>query len=252
MTRPAAVVVGAGPGLGRALVRRFAREGMAVGFVARRADAVAALRAGFDAERLSTLGIVADAAVPATLDRAFAALAEAHGEPELLVYNAAVIEPSRFVTRSGIGTARYADAPGWAARGEPVDFDALVEGFKANVAGALHAARLVAPGMIHRGRGTVLLTGGVLAFRPWIEWGAVSLGKAALRSLGHSLFLELRPLGVQVSVVAIHGTMAKGTPYDHDRVADAYVALHRRPASDWAPDFHFKAADDDGRDPDAR
>ncbi len=252
MKRPAAVVVGAGPGLGRALVRRFAQAGMAVGFVARRAEAVAEYRSAFDVEGLSTAGHVADAAVPATLDRAFAAIAEAHGDPELLVYNAAIVEPSRFVTRSGIETARYADAPGWAARGDPVDFDALVEGFRSNVAGALHAARRVAPAMIDRGRGTILLTGGILAFGPWIEWGAVSLGKAALRSLGHSLFLELRPLGVQVSVVAIHGTMAKGTPYDHDLVADAYWHLHRRPASDWAPDFHFKAAEGDGRDPDAR
>lgn len=252
MIRPAAVVVGAGPGLGRALVRRFAREGMAVGFVARRADAVATMEAELESEGLSTLGAVADAAVPDSLDRAFAAMAAAHGEPDLFVYNAAVIEPSRFVTRSGIETARYADTPGWRARGEPVDFDALVEGFKTNVAGALHAACRVAPGMVARGRGTILLTGGVLAFGPWIEWGAVSLGKAALRSLGHSLFLELRPLGVQVSVVAIHGTMAKGTPYDQDLVAEAYLGLHRRPPTAWAPDFHFKAAEGDGRDPDER
>ena len=37
-TKPAAVVVGVGPGLGAALVRRFAREGMGVAIAARRVD----------------------------------------------------------------------------------------------------------------------------------------------------------------------------------------------------------------------
>ena len=78
-----------------------------------------------------------------------------------------------------------------------------------------------------------------------------SLGKAALRSLGHSLFKELEPHGVQVSTVAIHGTMATGTPYDHDLVADAYWRLHMRPRGEWDPDFHFKADAADGADPDA-
>lgn len=251
MSRGSAVVIGLGPGLGQALVRRFARAGLAVGFVARGRESIATHQHAFDAEGLATRGVVADAADPAALSGALDALAAAQGAPELLVYNAAIIEPSRFVTRSGIETARYADAPGWRARGEPMDVAALLDSFKANVAGALHAARHVAPDMIARGRGSILLTGGVLAFGPWIEWGAVSLGKAALRSLGHSLFLELRPLGVQACVVAIHGTMAKATPYDHDLVADAYWRLHRRPPAEWQPDFHFKAAASDGKDPDA-
>jgi len=251
MLKPMAVVVGAGAGLGNALVRRFAKGGMLVGFMARRAAAIAEYQAAFDAEGLDTKGIVADAGDPAAVSRAFAALRDMGGEAELLVYNAAKIEPSRFVTPSGIAEAQYSTAPGWKAHGEPVDFDYLMDAFRTNVAGALHAVQQVTPGMIERGRGTIILTGGVLAFNPWIEWGVTSLGKAALRSLGHSLFKELQPKGVQVATVAIHGTMAKGTPYDHDLVADAYWKLHGRPAAQWEPDFHFKPHEDDGRDPDA-
>lgn len=250
MGRPLAVVIGAGPGLGIALIRRFARGGMAVAFLARRPEAVARYRNELQAEGLETTGFVADAGDPEAVSRVFAELRRSRGEAEVLVYNAAIIEPSRFVTRSGIAEAQYGDAPGWKAHGAPVDFDYLMASFRTNVAGALHAAQQVAPDMMARGRGTILLTGGVLAFGPWIEWGAVSLGKAALRSLGHSLFKELTPLGVQVATVAIHGTMAKGTPYDHDLVADAYWRLAQRPQAEWAPDFHFKASADDGGDPD--
>lgn len=249
--KPLAVVIGAGPGLGIALVRRFARAGMAVGFMARRPEAIAAYQAELDAEDLDTKGFVADAGDPQAVSRVFAELRASRGEAELLVYNAAIIEPSRFVTPSGIAEAQYSSAPGWKAHGEPVGVDYLMASFRTNVAGALHATQQVAPAMIAHGRGTILLTGGVLAFGPWIEWGAVSLGKAALRSLGHSLFKELTPLGVQVATVAIHGTMAKGTAYDHDTVADAYWRLHRRPEAEWEPDFHFKAEPDDGADPDA-
>jgi NAD(P)-dependent dehydrogenase (short-subunit alcohol dehydrogenase family) len=242
-----ALVIGAGPGLGKALVKRFATGGYETGFAARRAEAVSAYQSELGAEGLATRGFVADAAVPADINRVFAEF----GPPEVLIYNAAIIEPSRFVTPSGIAEAQYSSAPGWKAHGEPVSVDYLVDSFRTNVAGALYAAQRAAPAMIEAGKGTILLTGGVLAFGPWIEWGAVSLGKAALRSLGHSLFKELTPLGVQVATVAIHGTMAKGTPYDHDRVADAYWQVHVRPKSEWEPDFHFKPHADDGTDPDA-
>lgn len=246
----AAIVVGAGPGLGLSLIRRFAREGLSVGFVARRAGAVAQYQRTLDAEGLDTLGLVADAADPEGLTAALDDLKSRHGAAKLAVYNAAIIEPSRLITSSGISEARYADAPGWQARGKPLDEAALVESFRANVVGALTLARHAAPDMIAQRRGTILLTGGVLAFGPWIEWAGVSLGKAALRSLGHSLALELGPLGVQVATVAIHGTMAPGTPYDPDLVAAAYWELHRRPAPDWTPDFHYKMDKGDGADPD--
>ncbi len=251
MGRPLAVVVGAGAGLGMALVRRFAQGGMAVGYMARRAGAIAEYQSTLDAEGLETRGFVADAGKPETVAPVFDALRAVYGDPDVLVYNAAIIEPARFVTPSGISEAQYSSAPGWASHGEPADFDYLMNSFRTNVAGAHYAARELAPAMIERGRGTILFTGGVLAFEPWIEWGVTALGKAALRSLGHSLFKELTPHGVQVSTVAIHGTMAKGTPYDHDLVADAYWRIHERPRAEWAPDFHFKPGADDGGDPDA-
>lgn len=251
MAGPLAIVIGAGPGLGLALVRRFAQGGMSVGFVARRAEAVARYQDELDAEGFETRGLVADAGDPPSITRAVDELRNTYGDAHALVYNAAIIEPSRFVTHSGIAEARYASAPGWKAHGEPVDFDYLMDAFRTNVAGAHHATRIVAPSMIARGSGSILLTGGVLAFGPWIEWGVTSLGKAALRSLGHSLYKELTPLGVQVATIAIHGTMAKGTPYDYDRVANAYWQVHARPAAEWEPDYHFKPHVDDGGDPDA-
>ncbi|WP_395447820.1 SDR family NAD(P)-dependent oxidoreductase [Aminobacter sp. UC22_36] len=251
MNAPSTVVIGMGPGLGKALVRKFAREGHRVAFVGRRAEAIARYEQELRAEGLDVAGFVGDAGKPDQMDKVHAAIRERHGDAEALIYNAAIIEPARFVTPSRLGDVKYGTADGWKSHGEPASIDYVVDAFRTNVAGALHAAQAVVSGMIDRGCGTILLTGGVLAFGPWIEWGVTSLGKAALRSLGHSLEKELSPAGIHVSTVAIHGTMQAGTAYDHDLVADAYWKLHLQPREKWQPDFHFKQDVDDGGDPDA-
>ncbi|WP_157632717.1 SDR family NAD(P)-dependent oxidoreductase [Hoeflea sp. 108] len=251
MSGPSTIVIGMGPGLGQALVKKFAREGHRVAFVGRRAEAIARYEQDFRAEGLDVSGFVGDAGKPEEMDRVHAAIREQHGDAEALIYNAAIIEPARFVTPSRLGEVKYGTAEGWKSHGEAASVDYVVEAFRTNVAGALHAAQAVASKMIERGRCTILLTGGVLAFGPWIEWGVTSLGKAALRSLGHSLEKELSPAGIHVSTVAIHGTMQAGTPYDHDLVAQAYWKLHVQPRDQWQPDFHFKQDAEDGGDPDA-
>ncbi|WP_269929378.1 SDR family NAD(P)-dependent oxidoreductase [Aminobacter sp. HY435] len=251
MSAPSTVVIGMGPGLGQALVKKFAREGHRVAFVGRRAETIARYEQDLRAEGLDVTGFVGDAGRPDDMDRVHAAIRSQHGNAEALVYNAAIIEPARFVTPSRLDEVKYGTADGWKSHGEAASVDYVVDAFRTNVAGALHAAQAVAPAMIERGRGTILLTGGVLAFGPWIEWGVTSLGKAALRSLGHSLDKELSPSGIHVSTVAIHGTMQAGTPYDHDLVAEAYWKLHVQPRDQWQPDFHFRQDAEDGGDPDA-
>lgn len=249
---PLAIVIGMGPGLGQALVRTFAGAGFVVAFVGRRAEAIAAHEQELRDAGFEVAGLAGDAGQPEQMATIHAAIRDRYGDPEVLVYNAAIIEPARFVTPSGLAEAKYGTAAGWRARGEPASFDYVLSTLRTNVAGAHHAAAAVAPAMLARGHGSILLTGGVLAFEPWIEWGVTALGKAALRSLGHSLFKELTPHGVNVATVAIHGTMQPRTPYDPAVVAQSYLDLHRRPRESWAPDFHFKIDRDGESDPDAR
>ena len=241
MGRPVCVVVGLGPGLGIALARRFASEGCRVAGLGRRADVVDEQAARLRSEGLDVTGFTADAADPAAMTDVLAAIGTRLGVAEVLIYNAALIEPARFATPSGAEEIRYAPTAAWRVHGPPADFGYIVAAFKTNVAGALHAVQQVLPGMRALGRGTILLTGGVLAFDPWLEWGVTALGKAALRSLGLSLEKELAPEGIHVVTVAIHGTMRQGTPYDPALVAEAYWRLHQQPQDLWAPEFHFKA-----------
>ena len=244
------LLIGMGPGLGRALVRVFAQNGHEVAFVGRRADEIARHETGLRAEGLDVTGYAGDAGEPEAMDRIHEEVARRNGPPHVLIYNAAIVEPSRFVTRSGLQEVKYGTAAGWASLGEPATCDYLMKTLRTNVVGALHAAQSVAPAMIARGAGTILLTGGVLAFGPWLEWGPTSLGKAALRSLGLSLDKELRPCGIHVCTIAIHGTMQAGTRYDHELVAQSYLRLHEMAADEWRPEFHYRP-DDAGADPDS-
>jgi NAD(P)-dependent dehydrogenase (short-subunit alcohol dehydrogenase family) len=249
--KPCTCVIGMGPGLGRALVRKFAQEGHNVAFVGRRLPEIVRHESELRAEGLDVMGVAGDASKPDIMERVHRQVHALYGDPEVLIYNAALIEPSRFVTRSGLSEVKYGTAEGWTSHGEPASIDYLVEAFRINVAGALHAAQRVIPGMRARGSGAILITGGVLAFGPWLEWGVTSLCKAALRSLGLSLAKELADTGVQVCTIAIHGTMQPGTPYDPALVAQAYWDIHHRKPADWEPEFHFRPAGAHEGDPDA-
>src|SRR5689334_2641994 len=83
-----AVVIGAGPGIGRAVAARFAKEGLPVAVIARSAAAVERVAASLPGRALALTADVADeAGLRAALDRAAAEL----GPPAVVVHNAAVI-----------------------------------------------------------------------------------------------------------------------------------------------------------------
>src|SRR5690349_4182333 len=88
---PGAVVIGAGPGIGRAVARRFAREGMPIALIGRNAGRLAEIEeATAPVVRLS-----ADAADETALRGALDAAASEFGVPDAVVYNAALVRPDR-------------------------------------------------------------------------------------------------------------------------------------------------------------
>ncbi|MER7845755.1 SDR family NAD(P)-dependent oxidoreductase [Kitasatospora sp. NPDC096077] len=207
-----AVVIGAGPGIGQAVGRRFAREGLPVGVVARTdatagAAAEAVLRAGGGG---AVAARTADSTDEAALRAALDGLAQELGPPDVLVYNAALIRPD---TVGELSAREHLDA--WAV----------------NVVGALTAAAHVAPGMAERGRGTVLITGGMPEPKP--AYVSLSLGKAGVRALVTLLDQTYGPSGVHAASVTVDGPVAPGTAFDPDVIAEHYWRLHTQPREAW-------------------
>jgi NAD(P)-dependent dehydrogenase (short-subunit alcohol dehydrogenase family) len=203
------VVVAAGPGLGRSVALRFAREGAAVGLLARATDSAAAL-----AQELRAAGArevataAADVGDEAALRTALGDLRDQLGPATALVYNG-----SAFVQGSGL-TITTGD---------------LRTALDVGVSGAMVAAQEVAPPMRAAGRGSLLLTGSVAADRASTSATAVGVAKAALRNLAMSLHKELAPDGVRVTTVTIDGVLQGPKALDLDEIADLYWRLHSQP-----------------------
>ena len=81
------VIVGAGPNLGAAVARRFGREGMPVGLIARDRARLDALAAELTATGLTADVATADIRDPGALSAAIGALAEHLGPVEVLEYS---------------------------------------------------------------------------------------------------------------------------------------------------------------------
>jgi NAD(P)-dependent dehydrogenase (short-subunit alcohol dehydrogenase family) len=203
------VVVAAGPGLGRSVALRFAREGYAVGLVARSTDALADLVVEVGAAGASEVAVAAaDVSDDAALRGALGELASTLGPATVVVYNgSAYVEGS--VTALTPERLRLA--------------------LDVGVVGALVTAQVTVPAMRAAGQGTIVLTGSVAADRASTSAAAVGVAKAALRNLARSLHKELAPDGVRAVTVTIDGVLSGPKALDVDQIADLYWQLHSGP-----------------------
>jgi NAD(P)-dependent dehydrogenase (short-subunit alcohol dehydrogenase family) len=205
-----AVIIGAGPGIGNSVARRFAREGLPIALIARRAATVAGVAEAVVPFGVPVLSLTADSTDETALRSALDAASDEHGTPDVAVYNAAIIQ---------------ADNVG------QLSPRAQLDAWNVNVVGALTAAAHVAPAMAQRGSGSFIVTGGMP--HPKREHVSLSLGKAGLRTLVDLLALEYGASGVHVASVTVAGPVAPGTAFDPDDIAERYWALHTQPRCQW-------------------
>jgi NAD(P)-dependent dehydrogenase (short-subunit alcohol dehydrogenase family) len=205
-----AVIVGAGPGIGQSVARRFAREGMPVALIARRADTLESVAESVAAFGVPVMSLAADGTDETALRSALSAASDEFGAPDVAIYNAANVRADR---AGQLSTRAHLDA--WAV----------------NVIGALTAAAHVAPVMAQRGGGSFIVTGGMP--EPKREYVSLSLGKAGVRTLVDLLALEYGASGIHVASVTVDGPVAPGTSFDPDDIAELYWALHTQPQGQW-------------------
>lgn len=216
MTRPLAIIAGAGPGIGGAVARAFCAEGYTVALLARRREALEALAAGLSDASIWPVDLGDPSAVAAVI----ASIIAEHGAPAVLHYNAAA----------------------WHEY-DPLSLDPAV--FTADLSlcatGALAATQAVVPAMRAQGGGTLLFTGGGLALYPEYGGDVVSLtaGKAAMRAMVLALAPKLAELGIHAATVTVAGMVAPDTPFDPDTIAATFMALHKQTREDWQTEVIF-------------
>jgi NAD(P)-dependent dehydrogenase (short-subunit alcohol dehydrogenase family) len=228
--KPSCLIVGAGDGVGSAIARAFAREGLAVCITRRprNLESLEAVAASIRAEggEAHAFGVDArnEAEMIALVDRIEAEI----GPLQVVVFN--IGANVRFPV---VETTAQVYSKVW-------EMAALAGFFTGR-----EAARVMTP----RGKGTILFTGATASTRGGAGFSAFAGAKAALRQLAQSLAREIGPKGIHVAHVVvdgmIDGTFARSiapdlqTLLDEDailkpeEIARNYVWLHNQQRSAW-------------------
>lgn len=223
-----AVVIGAGPGLGAAAARRFAREGFAVAVVARKRETVEPI-----AQSIAGHAYAVDTTDAGAVARLFADIRRELGPPEVLIYNAGAFKPGGILEVS------------------PEDFE---ECWKVGCHGAFLCAREVLPAMVERGAGTILLTGATASLRGSARFSCLAVGKFGLRALGQSLAREFGERGIHVAHIVVDGQIdaprvrasapqrAASSFLEPDAIAETYWHLHVQSPTAWTHEIDLRPA----------
>jgi short-subunit dehydrogenase len=214
------LLVGAGPGLGSAIARRFVGGGYRVTLVARSSDFL-----GSFADELAGLGadvdtITADAGDAEGLRARMSTVYGLQGAPGVVIYNAVVGAPDQLLSSS---------------------VDHLLTTYTVDVVGAIVVSQVAAHAMRAAGFGTILFTGGGFADYPIPALATVSLGKAALRSAATMLMADLEPDGIRAASLTIAGQIVAGTPFDPEHIAERYLEIVQ--SDEWQAEFRFTGGD---------
>lgn len=203
-------IIGAGPGLGAAVARRFGREGYAVGLISRNQGRLDALATELEGDGVRAQGFAADVRDPASITAALRQVTDELGPIEVLQYSPL---PAKDFMRPVLETTP----------------DDLVGPVEFSIYGPVAAVHAVLPGMRFLGenRGTILFVNGGSAVKPGRAVTGTSIafaGQAAYAELLHEVLGEE---GIHVSQLIIGGAIE---PDDEEKspeaLADLLYGLH--------------------------
>jgi short-subunit dehydrogenase len=212
------LIVGAGPGLGASVGRRFAQGGYRVTLLARSTDGLGKLAKGLAETGAVVDTVTADASDPDGLRATLSSLYAGDGAPGVVVCSASMLAQDSLLSS---------------------DVTHLHQAFDVDVVSAVVATQVAAPAMRAAGGGTIIFTGGAWADYPMAMFSTLSIGKAALRSAATLLGEELADDGIRVASVTIAGQIAPGTAFDPDRIAERYWTIVESGDS-WQSEFRFE------------
>jgi NAD(P)-dependent dehydrogenase (short-subunit alcohol dehydrogenase family) len=225
------IVVGVGPGLGAALVRRFAQGGHAVAMIARSREFMDQLAAEVNAAGGRTLAVIANVGDAEQIARAFDTVRSKLGAPEVLLYNA--------------GSGNW----GTITEITPQQYE---ESWRTNAYGAFLCAKQAVSDMIAKRRGVMLFTGATAGIKAGAKSAAFGPAKFAVRGLAQSLARDLGPRGIHVAYVNVDGII--DIPHIRTRmpslkdedllqpaaIAEAYWSLANQHPSAWTQELDVR------------
>jgi short-subunit dehydrogenase len=177
------LIVGAGPGNGLAIARRFNQGGYRVALLARSPDNLRRLQEMLPAAHCQRC----DVTLPDELARAIVSVRADLGQVAVMIYNA--------------GSGMFGSIDDVSAE----DFEAA---WRVNALGCFHAVYQVLPDMRSAGGGNIVIIGATASKRGSAAFAAFASAKGAQYNLAQSLARHLGPEGIHVSYAVIDGVIA--------------------------------------------
>ncbi|HHC73631.1 MAG TPA: SDR family NAD(P)-dependent oxidoreductase [Thiothrix sp.] len=169
-------LIGASSGIGKALAMALAQAGWTVAISARREEKLNTL----NAQHANLHVYPVDVTNCLTLQTTYSLIETQLGALDLCIYNAGDYQPMPL------------------AAFNPTIFEQLNQ---VNYLGAVNTLACLIPNMTQRGRGQILLTASLAAYRGLPKAAPYNASKAALLSLAESLHPELKQQGVLLRVI---------------------------------------------------
>lgn len=191
MADPVCLITGAGDGIGAATARRFASDGYRVAMLARTEERLKRL----EKEMPGSRGYVCDISDLDLLRKTVAKAREDLGPISVAVHNAA---------QGAFDTILDAD---------PARFEEL---FRINTTALMVLTQAVAPDMLEKAKGAIMVTGNTSAWRGKPHFCMFAPTKAAQRILAEAIARDLGPKGIHVAYVTIDA--AVDTPWTRPRI----------------------------------
>jgi len=216
-------------GLGGALSLRFSQEYIVV-LMGRDVEVLNMVKAEVEKADGEAVAVRCDVTDSKLVEEAFSKAKEV-GEIEVFIFNAGPPFPPG---------KNFINLP----PPHEVDADWLQKAFNIGVSGCVRCVQQVAPAMLERGSGSIILSGATMALRGGANFSCMSPVKFALRSYGQSMFQAYAKQGVHVAHVIIDGVInspktremvgGKFAMQEPKELADAYMMLAKQPRTCWS------------------
>lgn len=203
--RPVMLIVGAGPGLGRAVALLCARRGTDVALVARSAETLHETRALVEAAGGNALCLPADATDPDAMEHVIDDVMARFGRIDILVHS--LLPPHLFHRIARMEKQQLED---WRRSVEISTF------------GALLATYYVARPMMDAGRGAIVYVTATSGLQSYPAVSSHAVGKAGIHALMQSVASELGESGIRANAVAV-GTITGATSNAHQLSDDPQI-----------------------------
>lgn len=205
---PVIAIVGAGPGMGLSIAKRFGGHGFEVALIARDTAKLGTLITQLEEQGVSAAAFTADVTDRPSIAAAFEQINKRFGRVDVLEYSPA----TREVEMAG------------PLEVTPENLQPQIEYY---LYGAVTAAAQVLPAMREAGSGTLLFTTGGGSITPHPAMGNINAAAAALRNWVLNLHQVLDGTGVHAAHVAISAWIGSGPPEaEPDTIASVYWDLH--------------------------